>query len=66
MFYAKKVLDRAIKEKNIAFLMLGDVHNMLGNYTDALQLVDSTLFYSEVLQNQIMQINGLKVKGNIF
>lgn len=71
MFYATEVLNRAIKEKNtkektIAFLMLSDVHNRLGNYTDALQLVDSTLFYSEVSQNQIMQINGLKVKGNIF
>ena len=46
--------------------MLGDVHNMLGDYTKALQLVDSSLVYSQELDNQIMQINGLNVKGNIF
>ncbi|WP_046756370.1 helix-turn-helix transcriptional regulator [Kordia jejudonensis] len=71
LFYAKEVLNRAIKEQNtkektFAYLLLSDIQNRLGNYTDALQLADSTILYADRLQNQNIKVRGLKVKSSIF
>jgi len=69
--YATTTLEKAIteqndKEKNIAFLLLSDIDNVLGNYETALKNVAAVIQYTEAEKNDNLKIHALKVQSSIY
>ncbi|AXG68454.1 helix-turn-helix domain protein [Kordia sp. SMS9] len=69
--YATAALEKAITEqndmqKNIAFVFLSDIDNILGNYETALKNIKTVIHYADFKKNETLKIYALKVQSSIY